>query len=231
MVVNRVAHEPTIHLRERNGYPLLTEIEYRQAISVKIIQEGYKFVVIDNLASLAPGINENVKKEYDPINQWLLSLRHAGVTIFLVHHLGKGGEQRGTSAREDNVDNIIYIKKPKKYTARQGCMFDLSFDKFRGRVDKDSRDLVQNRQFRYREDDSGKFVWSHTGTLLEDNIGILKALGETDLTLTEIGTRNAASQSKVTRLKQEFVEKKYLIENGRDRTLTKSGEEFLAQAG
>ena len=92
------------HYIEQNFFSRgnLTQRKYREALAIGIMENEFKFVVIDNLASLAPGINENVKADYDPINQWLLSLRHVGITVFLVHNLGKGGEQRGTSAREDN---------------------------------------------------------------------------------------------------------------------------------
>ena len=208
----------------------LTQQEYRDAMAIEIINKGFQFVVIDNLASLAPGINENIKADYDPINQWLLTLRHAGVTIFLVHHLGKGGEQRGTSAREDNVDNIIYIKKPDRYGAHDGCKFDLSFDKFRGRVEKDSRDLVKNRQFWYHDNPQGQYVWEFTGSLLENSLGVLRDLTDGNLTLAQIAEKNGTSQPTVTRRKREFIDQGYLIENNGNRSLTESGQELLAQA-
>jgi hypothetical protein len=207
----------------------LTQEDYRAAMAIEIINKGFQFVVIDNLASLAPGINENIKADYDPINQWLLTLRHAGVTIFLVHHLGKGGEQRGTSAREDNVDNIIYVKKPKRYGAQDGCKFDLSFDKFRGRVDTDCRDLVRNRQFWYSQNPQGQYVWNYTGSLHEDGIGVLKDLADGDFTLAQIAERNGISQPTVTRRKQYFIEQGYLIERDGNRSLTDSGQELIAQ--
>jgi hypothetical protein len=208
----------------------LTQPEYREAMAIEILDKGIQFVVIDNLASLAPGINENIKNEYDPINQWLLSLRHAGVTIFLVHHLGKGGEQRGTSAREDNVDNIIYIKKPKGYGADDGCRFDLSFDKFRGRVETESKDLLKNRQFWYKQDPQGQWVWECTGSLLQNSLGVLRDLADGNFTLLQIAERNGISQPTVTRRKQEFIDQGYLIENNGDRSLTQRGQELLAQA-
>ena len=33
--------------------------------------------------------------------EWLLRLRRRGVSVLIVHHAGKGGEQRGKSRRED----------------------------------------------------------------------------------------------------------------------------------
>jgi KaiC/GvpD/RAD55 family RecA-like ATPase len=217
---------------EKNSFSRgnLTQKEYRESMAIEILDKNIKFVVIDNLASLAPGINENTKAEYDPINQWLLSLRHAGVTIFLVHHLGKGGEQRGTSAREDNVDNIIYITKPNRHGAQDGCKFDLSFDKFRGRVETDSRDLVKNRQFWYKQNPDGQWIWDCSGSLLENSAGILRDLVEGNFTEKQIANRNGTSQSTVSRKKDQFIEQGYLIENNGNRSLTESGQELLNQA-
>jgi len=214
----------------------LTQQEYREAMAIEIINKEFQFVVIDNLASLAPGINDapelndNIQAEYDPINQWLLSLRHAGVTIFLVHHLGKGGGQKGTSARKDNVDNVIYIKKPKKYGAQYGCKFDLSFDKFRGKVESDSKDLVKNRQFWYKQNVYGQWVWDYTSSMLKNSFDVLKDLVDVDLTLTQIAQRYGISQPTVTRMKQMFIDQGYLNENNGYRLLTENGQDFLRQA-
>jgi KaiC/GvpD/RAD55 family RecA-like ATPase len=208
----------------------LTQEEYREAMAIEIINKGIQFVVIDSLALLAPGINENSKAEFDPIDQWLLSLRHAGVTIFLVDHLGKGGEQRGTSSRKDSLDNIIYIKKPKGYGAQYGCKFDLSFDKFRGRIETESRDLVKNRQFWYKQNVQGQYIWNYTSSLLDNSLDVLKDLVDVDLTLTQIAQRYGISQPTVTRMKQMFIDQRYLDENNGYRLLTESGQDFLRQA-
>ena len=214
----------------------LTQQEYREAMAIEIINKGIQFVVIDTLASLAPGINdapginENIKAEFDLIDQWLLSLRHAGVTIFLVDHLGKGGEQRGTSSRKDNVDNVIYIKKQKKYGAQYGCKFDLSFNKFRGKVESDSRNLVKNRQFWYKQNVYGQWVWDYTSSMLKNSFDVLKDLVDVDLTLTQIAQRYGISQPTVTRMKQMFIDQGYLNENNGYRLLTESGQDFLRQA-
>jgi putative DNA primase/helicase len=35
--------------------------------------------------------------------------------LLIVHHTGKGGEQRGTSRREDVLDTSISLRRPADY--------------------------------------------------------------------------------------------------------------------
>jgi hypothetical protein len=97
------------------------------------------------LASVAGGLDENSRKDWDPVNQWLLELRFAGITTIMLHHTGKGGAQRGTSAREDNLDCSIILKSPPDYSPEDGARFICHFSKARVR----SADLVkiQDTQF------------------------------------------------------------------------------------
>ena len=73
--------------------------------------DRYNLLILDNLSSLTPGLDENSKDDWDPVNQWILALRHLGVSVIFVHHAGKSGKQRGTSAREDALDTIMNINK------------------------------------------------------------------------------------------------------------------------
>jgi hypothetical protein len=68
-----------------------------------------RLLILDNISSLVPGGDENTKGSWDPVNQWLLSLRRQGVAVILVHHAGKGGNYRGHSGRIDNLDNVIQL--------------------------------------------------------------------------------------------------------------------------
>jgi len=92
----------------------------------------YKVMILDNLASLTFGIDENIKEDYDPINQWLISLRFRGISVIMVHHAGKGGEQRGSSAREDNIDISIELSHPVNYKPEDSAAFNIEFKKARG---------------------------------------------------------------------------------------------------
>jgi putative DNA primase/helicase len=54
-----------------------------------------------------------------------------GVAVIFVHHSGKGGQQRGTSGREDAVDNILKLSKPENYMDDDGAFFKICFTKAR----------------------------------------------------------------------------------------------------
>jgi putative DNA primase/helicase len=110
----------------------LTKITHRQLVD-RILDElsGLKLLIIDNISTLFPGISEDKKQDWEPINAWLIQLRHRGLAVILVHHAGKTGNQRGTSAREDTLDNVINLKAPPNYDPEEGCHFHLHFTKSR----------------------------------------------------------------------------------------------------
>src|SRR5262245_5917756 len=63
--------------------------------------DGIELLILDNLSSLTAVIRDNDQESWTTIQQWLLRLRRRGISVLLVHHAGKTGEQRGTSRRED----------------------------------------------------------------------------------------------------------------------------------
>ena len=54
-------------------------------------------LILDNLSSLTAALRENDSDSWSPIQQWLLRLRRRGISVLIVHHAGKGGEQRGNA--------------------------------------------------------------------------------------------------------------------------------------
>jgi hypothetical protein len=109
---------------------LLNE-NWRNQIKSLLIDKEIKLWFVDNIATLAQGINENAKEDWDPINEFFLSLRFAGIATVMLHHVSKAGLQRGTSAREDNIDNSIILSRPGDYETEQGCRFKMTFEKNR----------------------------------------------------------------------------------------------------
>lgn len=117
---------------------ILTSEAMRQEV-VKILdaRSDIRVLILDNISCLFSGINEDSKQDWEPINAWLIKLRHRGITTVLVHHAGKSGQQRGTSGREDSLDTVIQLARPKGMDAREGCHFELQFTKCRSVIGDD----------------------------------------------------------------------------------------------
>ena len=91
----------------------LTSKEARTAIEhILDANPSIRVVILDNISCLFVGISEDKKQDWEPIGAWLVRLRHRGITVVLVHHAGKGGQQRGTSGREDALDAVLSLEYP-----------------------------------------------------------------------------------------------------------------------
>jgi hypothetical protein len=132
--------------------------EWRKDMKSLLLDLGVKVWAVDNIASLTPGIDENSKQEWDPINQWLLELRFNEITTILAHHTNRAGGQRGTSGREDNIDISILLKQPEGYTAEDGASFIASFTKARIAIPHLSK--IADTSFKMEQDPEGKTVWT-----------------------------------------------------------------------
>ena len=78
--------------------------------------EGIEFLIVDNLSSLTAVIRDNDAESWGPIQEWLLKLRRRGISVLIVHHAGKDGQQRGTSRREDVLDTSISLRRSADYS-------------------------------------------------------------------------------------------------------------------
>jgi len=119
---------------EKYGTELnFTKMESRQALYEYLAErDKYQLLILDNVSSLMPGIPENSKEDWDPINQWLIALRHLHVSVIIVHHAGKGNTQRGTSGREDALDCILKMGKAVDFGgSAYGAKFSIFFEKAR----------------------------------------------------------------------------------------------------
>lgn len=110
---------------------LTSEVMRQEVVKILDSRPDIRVLILDNISCLFSGINEDSKQDWEPINAWLIRLRHKGLATVLVHHAGKGGQQRGTSGREDSLDTVIHLSKPTMADAREGCHFELSFTKCR----------------------------------------------------------------------------------------------------
>ena len=119
----------------RDGIPDLATDAGRKVL--ERASEGAFLVILDNLSSLASG-RENESDDWRPMQELLLHLRRQGKTVLLVHHSGKGGQQRGTSRREDVLDTVIALRRPDDYDPTEGARFELHFEKARGFTGQDA---------------------------------------------------------------------------------------------
>ena len=94
--------------------------------------DGVDLLVLDNLSTLCRSGNENEAESFQHVQDWLLRLRRRGMSVLIVHHAGKSGNQRGTSKREDVLDTVIRLERPSDYLPDQGARFEVHLDKARG---------------------------------------------------------------------------------------------------
>lgn len=91
-----------------------------------------ELIVVDNLSTLARSGKENESDSWSMMQAWALKLRREGRSVMFIHHAGKGGEQRGTSKREDVMDSVIRLSRPSDYSPTDGARFVVEFTKNRG---------------------------------------------------------------------------------------------------
>ncbi len=109
--LSKVHHLHHEHLFELNGNCLnIGEVEDRERITGLILRQGYQVIILDNLSSLASGVDENKGMDYEPLSHWLLDLRRRKITVIVIHHAGRNGLMRGHSKREDACAWIIELR-------------------------------------------------------------------------------------------------------------------------
>lgn len=126
-------------LPEGRLMPDLSTYEGQAEVDAMILDAEVVFV--DNLSCWARSGRENEAESWLPIAAWILSLRRRGIAVVLVHHAGKGGQQRGTSKREDLLDVVIGLSRPKDYDPTQGAVFVAEFTKARNLTGADAESL------------------------------------------------------------------------------------------
>ena len=192
---------------------------WQETLKDVMAQEGIKVAVFDNISSLTPGIEENSKKEWDPINQWLLSLRYAGVTSILLHHTGKGGTQRGTSGHEDNLDVSILLKKSE---SGQGVKFITKFTK--ARVASVDLPLIREFEFTFSQTD-GCAMWTFGKSGKKKAVEILIMLDQ-GIPQKDIAVALNVDDSFVSKVKTNAIKDGHL----KDGKLTASGKTHVGSA-
>lgn len=164
-----------------------------QAVIDDMLEPDTALVVIDNLSAWCRSGRENEAESWHPIATWILQLRRRGMAVLLVHHAGKGGQQRGTSKREDLLDVVIGLSRPKDYEAKQGAVFVCEFTKARNLSGEDADSL----EFELGGDDD-RAVWKFS-TVEASTFERVVALASEGLSQSEIATELDLNKSNVSR--------------------------------
>jgi putative DNA primase/helicase len=187
---------------------------FRERIKQELIEKEFGVCVFDNLSSLTPRLDENSKRDWDPINQYLLDLRRYGITVITVHHTTKNKkEQRGTSGRIDNIDVWCNLER----NENTGIL-TVTFNKWR----YEPNDLLKHNTFKMNNYD---FVLvGQPVRMTEKKKKILEMLSQ-DIPQAEISRELDVSQPYISKLKSHYQQEN-LIDG--DSRLTEKGRSILA---
>jgi hypothetical protein len=199
----------------------LLDEDWRKAMKELLLDKNIKLWCVDNIASLAPGIDENSKKDWDPINKFFMELRFAGIGTAFVHHTGKEGQQRGTSGREDNIDISLMLDYPKNYSRENGCNFIAKFTK--ARIRHRDLHLIADTEFALLETAEGSHVWTFKNVKTGNKNAILEMIDQ-GMTQKDIAESLGLDKSYVSRIKSQAEKDGHIGANGR---LTQSGYIYI----
>ncbi len=118
---------------------------------------GGELVIFDNLSTLIPTGDERETEDWAIVQEWFLLLRRRGFTTLFNHHAGKGGQQRGSSNREDVLNLTINLRQPEGYSAEDGLRAEVFFEKIRGHA---RGPAVQPFEIRLQTDEKNRAVWT-----------------------------------------------------------------------
>lgn len=161
------------------GMPNIASPQGQQVLAPLVADAD--LIIVDSIATLGRAGRENETESWQPVAAWALEQRAAGRAVLFVHHAGKGGQQRGTSSREDILDVVLSLKRPADYHEREGARFIVQFEKARALRGKD----VEPFEARLESGPDGRRCW----TCKPADIGRLEQVAEMvelGLTMREI---------------------------------------------
>jgi len=150
-------------------------------------------IIIDNISSLFRSGIENEAESWQPAQDWALAWRKQGKSILFIHHAGKGGQQRGSSKKEDILDTVICLKHPENYRADQGAHLDIIYEKTRHFSGEEAKSF----QVKLLETDDGLWNWQVDEVAIDPEVETVAKLTNEGLTIREIEKKTGLTKSKV----------------------------------
>jgi putative DNA primase/helicase len=167
---------------------------------IEPLLQDVDFLQLDNLSSLAATSRDNDADSWSPVQEWLLRLRRRGKSVLLVHHAGKGGQQRGSSRREDILDTVIALRRPSDYVPTEGARFEIHIEKGRHVFGDEAKPFEAKLEVR-----DGAAMWTMRDLADVDMQRVID-LAREGLSVRDISDETGLSKSTVQRLKTKAVE-------------------------
>ena len=139
-------------------------------------------------------IRDNDAESWGPIQDYLLRLRRRNISVLIVHHAGKGGQQRGTSRREDVLDTVINLRRPSDYEPTEGARFEVHIEKGRGMKGDDLKPF--EAKFEVRDNAA---IWT-TREIEDAKLAEIKMLAEDGVSTNKIAEMVGVSRATAYRL-------------------------------
>lgn len=119
------------------------------------------------------------------------------LSALVVHHAGKSGEQRGTSAREDVMDTVVALKHPEDYQPEEGARFEVHIKKSRNVAGE----VIAPFEAQLRQDGDA-FLWSQS-PIHDPQLEEIRALSEQNFSIRAITEKTGIPRTTVHRLLQK----------------------------
>ncbi|MCH7665810.1 MAG: AAA family ATPase [Acidobacteria bacterium] len=187
---------------EEDPFPSLETEAGQQLVEQNL--EGVSLIVLDNVSTLCSSARpENEAESWQLLQKWLLSLRRRGYTVWLVHHEGISGRQRGTSKREDVLAQVVRLKRPDDYRPSEGARFEVHFTKSRGVFGAEAEPFEAQLMI----DERGRAVWTWKLTEDANLVQVRELYGDGITNQREIANRAGIGVATVNRKIQQLREK------------------------
>jgi hypothetical protein len=163
-----------------------------------------KVVIFDNLSCLLPSTPENKRDDWAlTVQPFLLRLRRRGITAILVHHSGRAGTPRGSSAREDQLQAVIRLEAMPKGEDGSGAKFLITFTKSRSAFGAEIEPIVATLQCNGA--DHATWIWKPAKASNADRLFALVRECNGELTIREAAEALNLGTTTIHALKQFLI--------------------------
>lgn len=196
--VSRKAAEKNLHIVSRDCMSVeigsIDTLEGQRQIDA-LIPSDIRLIIVDNLSAWTSGGRED-SNSWAGIKTWLIAKRLAGIAVLLIHHAGKNGQQRGSSAHEDLLDYSILLTPLPGSSDRDDTRFSVQHTKLRDNLPELRKAVeyaiwVQDGALQFEVAPAGFQISAHDAEWL--------SLHEAGMSYEEIGRKFGVNKSTVSR--------------------------------